>query len=138
MTRLRFALAFALAGAFTLALAVRCFGAEGVPQSSGVTVHEWGTFTSVAGTDGLPVDWLTLTGPADLPCFVNHLNGMNFKAAWGRVRMETPVLYFYSPVRSAASVHVEFPQGLISEWYPRASRVLPPTAPYGTLPTTTS
>ena len=27
-----------------------------------LTVHEWGTFTSVAGPDGQPVEWLPLTG----------------------------------------------------------------------------
>jgi hypothetical protein len=121
MTFFRFALA--------LGLAVPSFAAEGVP-AGGVVVHEWGTFTSVAGTDGAPVEWITLSGPADLPCFVNHLGGLNIKAAAGMVRMETPVLYFYSPARTTVSVHVDFPQGLISEWYPRASRVLPATMPY--------
>src|SRR6185295_4264802 len=37
-----------------------------------LTVHEWGTFTTVAGPDGLAVDWLPLGGPIDLPCFVEH------------------------------------------------------------------
>lgn len=123
MTRFRFTL--------LLTLSAPCFAAEGVPQASGVVVHEWGTFTSVAGTDGAPADWVTLTGSTDLPCFVNHLGGMNFKAAWGKVRMETPVLYFYAPTRTALSVHVDFPDGLITEWYPRAARVVPDTAPYG-------
>src|SRR5581483_2120765 len=36
------------------------------------TVHEWGTFTTVAGEDGRAVDWLPLGGPTDLPCFVEH------------------------------------------------------------------
>jgi hypothetical protein len=34
--------------------------------------------------------------------------------------METPVMYFYSPRELDASVRVAFPQGLITEWYPRA------------------
>jgi hypothetical protein len=37
------------------------------------------------------------------------------------VRMETPVLYFYSPSAMTARVSVDFPQGLFSEWYPQAS-----------------
>jgi hypothetical protein len=122
MTGFRLALALALAGPI--------FAAEGGTHP-GVTAHEWGTFTSVAGLDGAPVDWVTLGGPADLPCFVNHLGGLNLKAAWGKVRMETPVLYFYSPTRTTVSVHVNFPKGLITEWYPRAARVLPASAPYG-------
>jgi hypothetical protein len=130
MNFLRFAFALALALTLALALAAPSFAAEGVPRASGVVVHEWGTFTSVAGKDGAPVEWIALSGPADLPCFVNHLGGMNFKAAMGMVRMETPVLYFYSPTRTSVSVHVDFPQGLITEWYPQAARVLPVTAPY--------
>src|SRR5207248_2087186 len=38
----------------------------------------------------------------------------------GTVRMETPVMYFYSPRELDAHVKVAFPQGLITEWYPRA------------------
>jgi len=41
------------------------------------------------------------------------------------VRMETPVLYFYTPAPMTLSVRVDFPQGLITEWYPRATRVEP-------------
>jgi hypothetical protein len=29
---------------------------------SGLTAHEWGTFTSVAGPDGQAVEWSPLTG----------------------------------------------------------------------------
>jgi len=36
------------------------------------TVHEWGTFTSVAGPDGKTAQWLPLAGPTDLPCFVEQ------------------------------------------------------------------
>ena len=38
----------------------------------------------------------------------------------GTVRMETPVIYFYSPKEVDAHVKVTFPHGLITEWYPRA------------------
>jgi hypothetical protein len=40
--------------------------------------------------------------------------------------METPVLYFYSQTPKTLSVHVDFPQGLITEWYPDASKSTPP------------
>jgi len=36
--------------------------------------------------------------------------------------METPVIYFYSAQPLTASVHVDFPAGLITEWYPQAIR----------------
>jgi hypothetical protein len=35
--------------------------------------------------------------------------------------METPVLYFYTPRPVTLSVHVDFPQGWITEWYPQAA-----------------
>ena len=36
----------------------------------GLTVHEWGTFTSVAGRNGKAIEWRPAGGPTDLPCFV--------------------------------------------------------------------
>jgi hypothetical protein len=38
-----------------------------------------------------------------------------------KVRMETPVLYFYSPTEVAVNVKVSFKQGVMSEWYPPAN-----------------
>jgi hypothetical protein len=93
---------------------------------AGLTAHEWGTFTSVAGSDGQAVEWLPLTGSTDLPSFVEHLREGAYKLGLrGTVRMETPVLYFYSPVEQTVSVQVRFSQGLITEWYPHASQVEP-------------
>jgi hypothetical protein len=43
----------------------------------------------------------------------------------GTVRMETPVLYFYSPRETTVSVKVSFAKGTITEWYPHASAVEP-------------
>lgn len=82
-----------------------------------ITVHEWGTFTSVAGQDGKAIEWRTYRGHDDLPCFVDSW-GVKGNSP-GSVRMETPVLYFYSPRNSTANVKVQFPKGTITEWYPR-------------------
>jgi hypothetical protein len=102
------------------------FDAQNQRANPDLTAHEWGTFTSIAGGDGLAVEWSPLNASADLPSFVEHLNGAQFKAGLrGKVRMETPVLYFYSPRETAVSVKVRFAKGLITEWYPRASRVEP-------------
>jgi hypothetical protein len=101
-----------------------------------LTAHEWGTFTSVAGNDGKAVEWLPLFGswPSypvartanDLPAFIEHFGYGGFKVGLrGTVRMETPVIYFYSPRNVDLSVHVSFARGLITEWYPHASRVSP-------------
>jgi hypothetical protein len=116
----------------TLSLALLClvlsasFGAQEQHTNPELTAHEWGTFTSVAGRDGLPMKWSPLDSSGDLPSFVQHINGAQFKAGLrGTVRMETPVLYFYSPHETTVSVKVRFAKGLITEWYPSASRVEP-------------
>jgi len=106
----------------SLAVLAACMAVSG----GTLTVHEWGTFTSVAGSDGQAIKWLPLTGSTDLPAFVEHFRGEGFKCGLaGTVRMETPVMYFYSPRETAVSVKVSFAKGIITEWYPHASAVEP-------------
>jgi hypothetical protein len=108
------------------AISAHSTGKEAGPVFAGLTVHEWGTFTSIAGKDGQAVEWSPLTGSTDLPNFVEHLRTPQFKLGLrGTVRMETPVLYFYDSQEERVSVKVSFAKGLITEWYPRASRVEP-------------
>jgi len=91
------------------------------PPDSGLTVHEWGTFTSVAAADGSAAEWFTLGCGDDLPKFVNERDFRHSKfTLGGTVRMETPVMYFYSPREITADVKVSFPNGVMTEWYPRA------------------
>jgi len=95
-----------------------------------LVVHEWGTFTSIAGKDGVALEWRPLSGPSDLPKFVHTLEegeeGLRHTRSVGKgsltasVRMETPVLYFYSAKEMEVSVKVDFPKGRITEWYPQA------------------
>jgi hypothetical protein len=120
-------------GVVVFVCAVVASAAAAVPRSLGaaaqspdLVVHEWGTFTSIAGPDGQAVQWRPLTGPSDLPCFVTQLNPNSVKLPLGglpglkaTVRMETPVLYFYSTSERTVRATVGFPQGLISEWYPQ-------------------
>lgn len=88
-------------------------------QTSGLVVHEWGTFTSVAGEDGSGIEWNVLGCKGELPAFVTDRTCRNCKSALGgTVRMETPVMYFYSPSEVTANVKVQFPQGAMTEWYP--------------------
>jgi hypothetical protein len=102
------------------------FHAQTPSSDPALTAHEWGTFTSIAGKDGRAADWLPLTGSTDLPAFVEHFQTPNFKGGVrGTVRMETPVLYFYTNHKTTLSVHVSFAQGLITEWYPHANSVEP-------------
>ncbi len=94
-------------------------GREARPVYSSLTAHEWGTFTSIAGSDGQAVEWSPLTGSTDLPQFVEHFRDPGFKLGLrGTVRMETPVLYFYDSREETISVNVAFSKGVITEWYP--------------------
>src|SRR5438876_8076238 len=78
-------------------------------------VHEWGTFTSIAGKDGVALEWRPLNGPVDLPKFVHTiqqgsdgLRDATPKADLSAsVRMETPVIYFYSNNDMDVSVKVD-------------------------------
>src|SRR5260370_19591298 len=45
--------------------------------------------------------------------------------------METPVIYFYDSREEIVSVKVAFAKGVITEWYPHASRVEPAGNLYG-------
>ena len=104
-------------------------------KSGDYIVHEWGTFTSVSGSDGEFLDGLYLE-EEQLPGFVheikiphdpmlavkfrgfglppNHLKGVNIK-------METPVIYFYSDEERTVDVNVKFKNGVVNQWYPQSS-----------------
>jgi hypothetical protein len=103
----------------------------GPPGAAGLVVHEWGTYTSLEGSDGRSMQGLQHTEEA-LPSFVHTRGGSPaLKGAEqlpGPVtqKLETPVLYFYGAADTAFSVHVGFPKGVISEWYPDAAGYQPP------------
>jgi hypothetical protein len=116
-----------------LAFAASAFAAD---ASANFTVHEWGTFTSVQGGDGVPLRWQA-SQIGDLPRFVYDWfrPGLGRQASSqlifgkgglsGLQRMETPVIYFYSDTEFTADVEVHFPNGLITEWYPQAGQIGP-------------
>lgn len=109
-----------------LAVAVTfLLGAELKTGIGPVVTHEWGTFTSVAREDGTAVEWAPLLGPGDLPCFVSRDRQIRKVVLRGLVRMETPVLYFYAKRPETLSIHVDFPRGLITEWYPNPLSAAP-------------
>jgi len=91
------------------------------PADSSLSVHEWGTFTSIAGAKGEAVVWSPQAEHDDLPGFVEHLRNNQFKGGLqGTVRMETPVLYFHATHPTTVSVQVSFAKGLLTEWFPHA------------------
>lgn len=97
---------------------------------AGLVVHEWGTFTSVVGRDGQSLIWRPLSFESDLPSFVHSVDkGASWRGSRHyptksyrpvTVRMETPVLFFYSDEEMTVKVRVRFPSGDITEWYPQA------------------
>ena len=109
--------------------------------------HEWGTFTSVQGADGVLLEWNPLE-TTKLPKFVYDWTkpGLDRRPAGGLnsglksrfltlQRMETPVIYFYSDAERTVDVTVRFPQGLITEWYPQAQEIGPSAFPPNKLAT---
>jgi hypothetical protein len=107
------------------ALALLSASAQAAP--SGLEVHEWGTFTTLNSSAGNPLAGLYVDA-SRLPDFVHGLPYFNYDAAKGwasldklrnvTVKMETPVLYFYSQKEMAVDVKVRFQGGTISQWYP--------------------
>lgn len=109
--------------AFLVLLTAALFGTAAPTETSdpnGVIVHEWGTFTSIAGPDGTAVQWAPQNGPTDVPCFVDRLRYVSKGWLPGTIRMETPVLYFYAPEDTTVNVDVRFRQGFVTEWFPKA------------------
>lgn len=104
-------------------------------------IHEWGTFTSIAGADGQPVLWKAQSAE-DLPPFVyrgdTHCTGLrscvdvpNKGFTRSLMRLETPVIYFYATEAFDVSVSVDFPQGWLTEWYPWAANQSQHTLDWG-------
>ena len=121
---LRFAIAVLLA-IFLIPVALKLEAQDQSQRQDRFVAHEWGTFTSVSPADGKVQRWNPLGGPSELPSFVYQNSGRCSKAfsdSLALVRMETPVIYFYSDRDVRASVKVDFRGGCFSEWYPLASK----------------
>lgn len=107
-----------------------------LPQSAyradrdGFRVHEWGTLTSVLGSDGVPLPGLHHE-EEDLPAFVADRVAQG-KADPSKVidptfqKMETPVTYFYAPSGRSVTARVDFPPGMLTQWYPYVNGMYPP------------
>lgn len=105
------------------------------PPTNDLVAHEWGTFTTFSGSSGAPVsfssgggvvgdgslpDWvLGYTATADGKLAAHEAMRLKF-AARGLVRMETPVIYFYTARPISIDVHVRFntARGLMTEFFP--------------------
>lgn len=125
----------------TFALSLPIAAQDGVappePTSPPLIVHEWGTFTSLQGSNGVVLEGLHHEEEA-LPEFVHDLGRLaevgggraNSKFPASRVtqKMETPVIYFHSEVVRPVKVVVTFLDGLMTQFYPLPELVAPPLA----------
>lgn len=99
----------------------------------GFVVHEWGTFSHFAGANGEVVDGLGAE-EEKLPNFVHTFGkmrgvvtdhvmptkgGVNVQQVFQK--METPVIYFYTPKRQKVTVDVAYRRGVLSEWFPQVA-----------------
>ena len=126
-------------------------------SNAALKVHEWGTFTSVQGSNGEALSGLEYE-EEQLPSFVHNRDpqmeltksldslavctvcrfshcckgeccdnfatlGSNFLRV--TQKMETPVLYFYSTTPVEVDVTVDFPKGIISQYYPGPTTFAP-------------
>ncbi len=126
------------------------------PSRAEFVAHEWGTFTSVQGSNGEALPGLQKEEEA-LPSFIHNgdpqieqakpqeefatgyrctrrcdfcskgacLDAQGNQPLRVTQKMETPVLYFYSQTPRQVDVTVDFPQGVISQYYPQASSLSP-------------
>jgi hypothetical protein len=117
----RIAVAVLLTGLAAVLMLTNRAAASPGERPSGFVVHEWGTFSTFSGSDGVPLKFY----PDDrgLPGFVY---GRHLVVKSGRadvyVSLETPVVYFYSDRDRTVSIKVDFPKGMMTDWYPQASR----------------
>lgn len=103
------------------------------PKVADYVVHEWGTFTSMAGTAGGVLEGLHHE-EEHLPKFVHDLmkvdevgttERMKLPASYVTQKMETPVIYFYADKPMRAEVGVYFKKGLMTQFYPLPTTIWP-------------
>ena len=115
-----------IAGGITIKL--RHTSTTNTSAENRLVVHEWGTFTSIPGKEGVALEWRPLNGSSDLPKFV-HTDGRGLRHGSTKgnmsvlIRMETPVIFFYPNREMDITAEVKFPKGRITEWYPQARSV---------------
>src|SRR5438874_12080945 len=88
-----------------------------ISNADPLVVHEWGTFLSVQGSDGV-----TLGGMVDseevLPSFVEQRGLPSWQRMLMFTKMETPVTYFYTNHPRDVQVRVDMPKGILTHWFP--------------------
>lgn len=103
----------------------------GGATGAGLVVHEWGTYTSVHASDGHALGGVHHEDET-LPPWVYRRNFNNPQEYYFESlpeepleQLETPVLYFHSDVPLSVQVGVDFPEGVVGEWYPSTTSFAP-------------
>jgi hypothetical protein len=131
-------LPFSIAGGGTSEVPLQ--GKTQAPSSpqEGLVVHEWGTFTSMQGSDGATLEGLqheeeglpsfvySRSKVRDCPLREYGYKGLEVDVARVTEKMETPVTYFYSPTPVRVRARVTFNGGLLSQWFPVSDLLGPP------------
>src|ERR1041385_8354623 len=105
-------------------LCAATLGAARGHRGANLVVHEWGTFLAMSGSDGVMLDGMYHEEHA-LPAFVHARSKDQLKLHSVITKGETPVIYFYSQTQERATVRVNFPSGIWTQWYPQAQMVGP-------------
>ena len=121
-----------------------------LPSHAKLEAHEWGTFTSLVGSNGITQDGMIHEDEV-LPNFVHEFGELRqevpppppfeprprpcrSKICFGNdffennavtQKMETPVIYFYADRAQKVSVNVRFPEGVITQTFPGPVRTSP-------------
>src|SRR5262245_58849308 len=113
---------FAIAAAAAVCLVP--IHAQTSDEATDLIVHEWGTFLAMQGSDGVALEGMYHEEHA-LPDFVHSRGRDQLHISSARMKGETPVVYFYTKNRQNVSLHVGFPDGIWTQWYPQASYAAP-------------
>lgn len=100
--------------------------------------HEWGTFTSMQGSDGTVLEGLqheeeglpgfvySRSEVRDCPFRAHGYKGLEVDVENVTKKMETPVIYFYAKQPLHVRARVCFNRGLLTQWYPVSDLLGPP------------
>jgi hypothetical protein len=91
------------------------------PALEGFVVHEWGTFLTMSGSDGVVLDSMYHEEHA-LPDFVHSVKQDELHMPGSKLKFETPVIYFYTKQSRIVDVKARFTSGIWTHWFPKASK----------------
>lgn len=92
-----------------------------------LTVHEWGTFLSMQGSDGVMLGGMVDSDEV-LPPFVRERVLRGLSRATMYQKMETPVTYFYPDRPMTVDVRVDMHHGMLTHWFPAVNYFEPTVA----------